>query len=82
MLDDGWFAIWYPQMGGYSGKAVVRPLPEGCFDMWIWHAGEFPLSDGEVSSPFHLHHCDAEQFIRFGQQVQSIEKIKRLLAVK
>lgn len=70
--EPGWkaFACWYPQMGGYCGKAVV--LVHGqrncncCFEVYVWHDGSFPFKD---ENPAHLHHCDSEQFIEFGQLV-------------
>lgn len=58
-------ALWYPQMGGYSGKAVAVG-PAGCFAVYVWHDGEFPF---EGEAPVKLHHCDARQFINFGQAV-------------
>lgn len=60
------FCTWYPQMGGYVGKCVVQPLG-GCFEVYVWHDGEFPF---EGNSPVELHHCDADQFIRFGALVK------------
>lgn len=66
------YACWYPQMGGYCGKAVfVFEKTDGntCFDVYVWHDGEFPFGDGE---PVRIHHCDAEQFIRFGNQVKKV----------
>lgn len=68
-------AARYPQMGGYVGRCWVAPNGNGgCFDVWIWHDGEFPF-DGARSgaAPAFLHHCDPEQFIRFGQWVASLE---------
>lgn len=73
------FAIWYPQMGGYVGKAVVEPGGKGpddadedaCFEVWVWHDGEFPFGEGQ---PAQLHHCAASQFIRFGQEVAELMK--------
>jgi hypothetical protein len=65
------FACWYPQMSGYVGKCVVEFLgdePDGCFDAWVWHDGEFPFSDSR-QKPRALHHCAAAQFIRFGNEV-------------
>ena len=64
-------ALWYPQMGGYGGKAVVvvndpSQLANTCVDVYVWHDGEFPFTG---SPPVELHHCDAEQFVRFGQAV-------------
>jgi hypothetical protein len=77
-VDGGW-ACWYPQMGGYVAKAVV--VRDGdCWNVYVWHNGDFPFSGmderwpGEpVPSPSELHHCDAEQFIGFGQFLQSLE---------
>lgn len=67
------FACWYPQMGGYVGKCVVviedaSGEYNSCFDAYVWHDGEFGFGDGE-RPPIKLHHCDAEQFVRFGELV-------------
>ena len=65
-------AIWYPQMGGYVGKAVAvmdRRWEDGlggCVDVYVWHDGEFPFSDSDTK-PICIHHCDPAQFIRFGE---------------
>lgn len=64
------YATWYPQMGGYVGKAVVAIDNSGHFDVWVWHNGDFPFSAnhlGVEENPRKLHHCDAGQFIAFGQ---------------
>lgn len=68
------WAAWYPQMGGYVGKCVVEDLG-GCFDVWVWHDGEFAFGgeQEEAPSPAHLHHCDPEQFIRFGETVKRLQ---------
>ena len=78
------YATWYPQMGGYCGKAVAvccKSWTEtshgsrtgGCIDVYVWHDGEFPFSEGDDGrSPAVIHHCDPQQFIEFG------EKLKRL----
>jgi hypothetical protein len=67
------FACWYPQMGGYVGKCVIAPEGNGCFDAYIWHDGEFPFEgEGDGRSPVVLHHCDPEQFIRFGELVKKL----------
>jgi hypothetical protein len=66
------FAGWYPQMGGYVGRAVVVPRG-GCFEAYVWHDGMFPF--GEDSGPYppaHIHHCMAQQFIDFGEWVASL----------
>ena len=64
------YAIWYPQMGGYVGKAVAlfrkSTPPDACFDVYLWHDGEFPFGDAE---PIVLHHCDPAQFVTFGRQI-------------
>lgn len=69
-------AGWYPQMGGYAARCVVvAPLgvdddgDTGCFEVYVWHDGEWPFHNGE--QPRHLHHCDAQQFIEFGQWVDA-----------
>jgi hypothetical protein len=68
------FACWYPQMGGYTGKAIVLPEPGGCFGVLVWHDGEFPFpgQDDGGFPPVRLHHCDADQFIRFGETVRRL----------
>ncbi len=70
-------AIWYPQMGGYNGKAVVvGPCEEGCFNVYVWHDGEFPFSQGdEGRGPAFLHHCDPKQFEMFGQIVRLFQQV-------
>lgn len=71
-----YLACWYPQMGGYVGRCVVRTNnadPErghSCFDAFVWHDGEFPFGDGE---PREIHHCDPNQFIEFGQRIQRLQ---------
>lgn len=76
-------ACWYPQMGGYVARAVVIIDKEwkafsggsqegGCFDMLIWHDGEFPFDEESGQSPAHLHHCDPQQFINFGNFVKEL----------
>lgn len=65
-------AFWWPQMGGYVGKAVARvePLSESdrgdCVMVWIWHDGEFPFSESE-GIPAVLHICD------FGDWLSTLE---------
>lgn len=72
-IGEGW-ACWYPQMGGYVGKCVVVPSDGTCFDAWVWHDGEFPFSANTSDcGPTRLHHCDPEQFVRFGELVASLK---------
>lgn len=80
-IVDGCMAAWYPQMGGYVGKCWVRmgcynnlpPTVTPGMDVLVYHDGEFPI-DPDVSrygglpnNPIELHHCGADQFVRFGQ---------------
>ena len=76
------FAVWYPQMGGYAGKAVALldkrwtifshgAVQGGCIDVLVWHDGEFPF-DGD--SPRELHHCDPQQFIDFGEALAELNE--------
>lgn len=74
-------AIWYPQMGGYVGKAVAifdrewsrdestGAMNGGCVDVLVWHNGEFPFSG---KAPAEIHHCDPVQFIEFGAALLKI----------
>ncbi len=70
------FAAWYPQMGGYTSPCLIIPWEGGCFDVFVWHDGEFPFGEeDDVRGPVRqLHHCDAEQFIRFGTLVLARSK--------
>jgi len=73
-------AIWYPQMGGYVGRAVIvftKPEfapPNACFDVYVWHDGEFPFHEDEERNPSRVHHCMAEQFVEFGKTVSELMK--------
>lgn len=84
--EDGvsYLATWYPQMGGYVSKCLVqlekceqstegagRELP--CFDCYIWHDGDFPFSESG-QSPTRIHHCSAEQFVKFGGDVEKAQR--------
>lgn len=70
------YAIWYPLMRGYVGKAVVVVNKEfgenaDCFEAYVWHDGDFPFHNGEC--PACIHHCSSEQFIEFGTTVRKLE---------
>ena len=78
--SNEYYACWYPQMGGYFGKAVAVFDKEwfedengisvgGCVDVYVWHDGEFPFSD---SNPAFLHHCSGLQFVEFGDFLESV----------
>lgn len=74
-------AIWYPQMGGYVGAAIAV-IPKAasihgddpCFDVYVWHDGEFSFGG---SSPRELHHCSHEQFTAFGEKIAQLMKAAR-----
>jgi len=69
-------ACWYPTMGGYVGMAVAVDTGNGDFDVYVWHDGQFPFSGEDDwrgrASPVELHHCDADQFIAFGNLLNRI----------
>lgn len=69
------FAAWYPTMGGYVSRCVIVPPTDepGCYEVYVWHDGDFPFSDG--GNPRHLHHCDPDQFIRFGELLNRLADI-------
>lgn len=73
------YAIWYPQMGGYVGQAVAliskgQEFADACFDVLVWHDGEFPF-DGETGHrPIELHHCSPSQFVDFGNKVLELQQ--------
>ena len=79
------YACWYPQMGGYVGKAIalfdrkqkadfMDPFDGACVDVLIWHDGEFPFSK-DAGVPKRLHHCVPEQFIEFGKFMTKINSM-------
>lgn len=72
------YALWYPQMSGYVGKAVVEIWKDdneedACFDVLVWHDGDWPFNDGQ--SPRRLHHCSTSQFINFGMEVDVLQRL-------
>jgi len=81
------YAIWYPQMGGYVGKAVAvmdkrwseneRSRTGGCIDVYVWHDGEFPFSKNE-GTPRRVHHCEPAQFVEFGETLQKLNEGNRV----
>lgn len=69
------YAAWYPQMGGYVGRCVIvfdkaRDCND-CFDCYVWHDGEFPFTEAD-GAPAVVHHCEADQFVRFGNLVNGL----------
>ena len=71
-------ALWWPQMGGYVGRCLAALDDDGCIDLWVWHDGEFPfpgLHDRLWGrQPVELHVDDPEDFVRFGNQLNTIVK--------
>lgn len=68
-----YFALWYPQMGGYSGKAILeidkRAGTDQCSEVFIWHDGTFSFDD---RSPTQMHHCCCGQFVDFGETCENL----------
>lgn len=64
-------AFWYPQMGGYTAKAVAWREDGGCFNIAVWHNGNFPFQNDEP--PRYLHHCSASDFIHMGEILQEAD---------
>lgn len=77
-------ALWWPQMGGYVGKAVIFADPDGCADVLVWHDGEFPFDGtcpncGDPRRPARIHVTDPEDWIRFGRDAElALEKLARI----
>lgn len=68
--------LWYPQMGGYVGKAAMVRYggTNACLEVFVWHDGDFPFcEDGDNTSPRQIHHCAAEQFIHFGETASAFQ---------
>ena len=83
------YALWHPQVGGYCGRAVAIMSkrwwrhPDGaacgaCFDLAVWHDGDFPRDSVEPVAT--LHFCGADQFVRFGQEVAALQAKHRVPA--
>jgi len=49
----------------------------GCIDVWVWHDGDFPFIGrdnwGNETPPRRLHHCSGDQFIKFGEFLETLE---------
>lgn len=75
------FAVWHPQLGGYSSHAVVtfsKHSSNGpnCFTVDNYHDGDFPRPVAQT-----LHYCAAEQLIRFGITILEMQ-VKHQKAIK
>ena len=70
------YACWYPQMGGYVGKALV--VADECVEVYVWHDGTFPFAGDDPyrynAQPAHLHHCDGAQFVAFGEFLKQVQR--------
>jgi hypothetical protein len=77
------YAIWYPQMGGYIGRAIAimdkvwevtahGATSGGCIDILVWHDGEFPFDGEGGRQPREIHHCDPDQFTIFGTKLSEL----------
>lgn len=67
--DTPAYAVWWPQMGGSHGRAVITAGE--CPEVWVWHNGSFPFhghQDEPGRSPVHLHLCDPDQWIELFEQ--------------
>jgi len=57
---------------GTGGRVVAvfqKPVKlRDRFDVYVWHDGDFPFT-GSNRIPTRVHHCCAQQFIRFGETV-------------
>lgn len=79
--EDGtrFLACWYPQMGGYIGKCLVKHTGNKCFEAFVWHDGEFPFSGPH---PIEMHHCSADQFVHFGEVVKKFQEEQHLNRIR
>ena len=80
--DGGWTRawMWHPQWGGYTSHSRVSfggttypqspdgTGPPGCFDVDVYHDGEFPSDEVE----FDLHYCDPMQLVRYGLDIYEL----------
>jgi hypothetical protein len=71
------FACWFPQLGGYAGKAIVELEGAGHFDVYLWHDFEFP-----ADTPTVFHCCSARQFVEFGTWVEDMVKVVEIEEAK
>ena len=76
-------ALWWPQMGGYAGKAVIFAGPHGDgADLLVWHDGEFPFDGtcprcGDDRRPARIYVTDPEDWARFGRDAGlALEKLE------
>lgn len=85
------YAVWYPQMGGYVGKAIAITskhssdsnafgIENDCVDVYVWHDGEFPFSE-DGRDPYLVHHCVPDQFNVFGKKLKKFN-LKSKMVVK
>lgn len=74
-MIEAW--MYSPQVGGYSAVMCVRTAREdGCFDVTVWHDGEFPHggeSDDPPQKPVELHGCTAWQWLRWAGRLAALQ---------
>ena len=75
-------ALWWPQMGGYVGKAAILAAPGGGADVLVWHDGRFPFDGacqncGDDRQPARIYVTDPGDWIRFGRDAElALEKLE------
>ena len=80
--DQRGYACWYPQMSGYTSRCVVvvedpqNGADHACFEAYVWHDGQFPFDsdDDRGRVPARIHHCNAQQFVNFGELVKRLSE--------
>lgn len=82
-------ALWFPQMGGYGGRAVaiVHAIDaddpdNGEMNLLVWHDGEFPFQGfcphcATDRQPVEIHLCDPEQWVELGKTLLAIARGKQ-----
>ena len=77
VMHDGieYTAFWHFQWGGYCGRALLSVMKSSdCFDVYVWHDGDFPYSD---ELPKKYHYCGIDQVRDFCKFVERKQKEKR-----
>ena len=64
-------AFWWPQMGGYVGKAVIFAAEHCCADVAVWHDGEFPFDGTDPDRDPVRIHINPDEWIKLGTTLQA-----------
>jgi len=78
------YALWFPNMGGYAGKAIAvfsmeKPIEkDDCMEIYVWHNGDFPFC-GSEKPPAKLHICDPTDFINLGTTLMAFQMMREKL---